>query len=192
MVPGLIMPSTKDLKIHTVMYRDDGVVPNNPALPVVVLRAAVPHGSSASNINARMATNGWGGNWTYTVFDFHHYHPNAHEALIVASGSAEIQLGGPNGDIFEVHSGDALVLPAGVGHCRKSASHDFAICGGYPAGQEDYEIVRATPENRRDAVDRIAAVPLPTSDPFQGHDGPVLQVWQSASTLATEGQNHAT
>ena len=34
------------------------------------------------------------GTWTWTVYDFHHYHSTAHEALVVATGEAVLMLGG--------------------------------------------------------------------------------------------------
>ncbi|MEM6663185.1 MAG: cupin domain-containing protein [Pseudomonadota bacterium] len=163
--------------VETLFLEDGGVVPNNPNLPVVIMRKAVRPDGGAQDVIDVMRKNGWGGNWTYTVFDYHHYHPNAHEALIIASGDAEIQLGGPSGPIAKVSAGDAIVLPAGTGHCRRSASSDFAICGGYPPGQEDYEITRASGPFPPDTANRIAAVPLPTTDPVHGGHGPLLSAW---------------
>ena len=42
-----------------------------------------------------LENNGWGGTWTWRVFDFHHFHPDAFEVLAVASGGARLALGGP-------------------------------------------------------------------------------------------------
>ncbi len=157
-------------------FDDDGDVPNNPRLPVVIMNGALPEGTGAAAIRALFEGNGWGGTWTYTVFDYHHYHPNAHEVLGVAAGSAELKLGGPSGRSFRVSVGDVLVLPAGTGHCRLDSSSDFAVCGGYPPGQEDYDTVRADAP-RGDADDRIARVPLPETDPVYGAGGPLIQAW---------------
>lgn len=172
--------------VQTFMFGDDGIVPNNPVLPVVLMAGALSYGNCTSrhvgtcgpNTISVLSVNGWGGNWIYTVFDYHHYHPNAHEALIAVKGWADLQIGGPGGKPVRISAGDAIVLPAGTGHCRVASSPDFAVCGGYPSGQENYEIVRATADNRGDAVDRIARVALPATDPVFGQAGPLLEVWQ--------------
>jgi uncharacterized protein YjlB len=163
-------------EIVTRRYPPNGGVPNNPHLPAVVFSGALPPEAGPGAICALFQANGWGGAWTYTVFDYHHYHPNAHEALAVASGSAELHLGGPEGDVFAVAAGDALVLPAGCGHRRLRSSSDFAVCGAYPRGQENYEITRAGAGGFDDAQ-RIAATPLPATDPIYGRTGPLLDHW---------------
>ena len=53
----------------------------------------------------------------------------------VYSGTGQIRLGGSNGIITEVQSGDVIVIPAGVGHENLRASADFVVVGAYPSGQ---------------------------------------------------------
>lgn len=170
-------PPSGGHQVETVLFPDGGSMPNNPALPVVLMPGAVPKGTGAAAIRRLMEANGWGGTWTYTVFDYHHYHPNAHEALVCASGWADILLGGPDGRLFRVTEGDAVVLPAGTGHRRMDASADFAMCGAYPPGQENYETVRASGPYPPDDTDRIARVPLPVTDPVHGAGGPLTKAW---------------
>lgn len=164
--------------VETFHCPRDGAVPNNPALPVVVMNGAIRPGAGPEAIMDLFRANGWGGVWHYTVFDYHHYHPDAHEVLAVASGWADIQLGGPTGDIHRVTEGDVLVLPAGVGHCRIDAGEGFAVCGGYPAGQEGPAILRAESPPEADVVARIAAVARPQTDPIHGASGPLLDAWR--------------
>ena len=73
------MPTTP----RTILKRfaDDGAIPNNPRLPVVILKGALPPDMTPEDIGALHRRNGWGGTWVYTVFDHHHWHPDAHEAL---------------------------------------------------------------------------------------------------------------
>lgn len=174
MMQGCVLSDA--VSVERLSCGDDAVCPNNQDLDVVLLRGAIVEGG-APEICALMSDNGWGGNWTYTVFDYHHYHPNAHEALAVARGWANIQLGGPSGETHRITAGDAIVLPAGTGHCRIASGDGFAICGGYPAGQEAYEIVRATGPIDAACRDEIANVPLPTCDPIFGDAGPLCSAW---------------
>lgn len=161
---------------ETVMLSDGATVPNNPDLPVYIQRAAMA-GRSALEICKQFQDMGWHGTWTYIVFDFHHYHPDAHEALCVASGWADIQLGGPAGAVHRLEAGDLVVLPAGTGHCRIAMSPDFSICGAYPLGQEQYSTFTETPDARVKYGETIKAVTLPKSDPIFGRDGPLVRAW---------------
>ena len=174
------------IEIREFRFAGTATVPNNPALPVIVMRGALGDGASPSAITALMEANGWGGTWVWQVFSYHHYHPNAHEALAVASGTATLRLGGPDGETVTVSAGDVIVLPSGTGHCQVEASAAFQICGAYPPGQEHYETVRAdTPCD--DAVrTRITAVPRPGTDPIYGADGPLLSAWGKASVGAPD------
>ena len=121
--------------------------------------------------------NGWSGTWRNGIFDYHHFHSNAHEALGIASGCARVQLGGRHGLTFEVGEGDMLVLPAGTGHINLGASGDFVVVGAYPAGQEGYDICRSLLEDTG-IEKRIAGVALPASDPLLGADGPLTRLWR--------------
>ena len=153
--------------------------PNNPDLPVLLYRGAL-NGSGedvASEWESRFQSNGWGGCWRWSVYDFHHFHSNAHEALGVASGSAQITLGGPQGRTFEVRAGDLMVLPAGTGHKNEGASPDFQVVGAYPKGQEDYDLRRGDPGEHDDALSNIEKTPLPESDPAFGKQGPLMREW---------------
>lgn len=124
-----------------IRLEDGATVPNNPDLPVVLVPNALT-GASAPEIRARFEAMGWMGTWTSVVFAFHHFHPDAHEALCVASGWGDIMLGGPGGRTLRLKQGDLVVLPAGTGHCRTASSADFTVCGGYPQGQQAYSLLR--------------------------------------------------
>jgi uncharacterized protein YjlB len=149
------------MRLETWHAPPGDAIPNHPRFPVLVYRD-VP---GLDDARALFARHGWGGSWVDGVFDFHHFHSTSHEVLAVIAGSATLELGGPQGEAFEVSAGDVLVLPAGTGHRRRSASGDFSVVGAYPAGQEDYDLLRAADEA---AVARIAALPAPDEDPVGG------------------------
>lgn len=161
-------------------FPDDGTIPNNPVLPVIVIRGALRRDLGAGAVGDLHRANGWFGNWVFTVFDYHHWHPDAHEVLSVVAGWAELMLGGPSGEIFSVVAGDTVLLPAGTGHCRLAASAEFTVCGAYPPGQENYTTQRSMSPRRAEEAARIAEVALPVTDPLFGASGPVLEAWSPA------------
>ncbi|WMS41505.1 cupin domain-containing protein [Acuticoccus sp. MNP-M23] len=187
------MPPDRDLPHHagdapaanveSLRFAPGHHIPNNNLLPALLMRGAAGE-TGAKAIIALFARNGWGGAWQYTVFPFHHYHPNAHEVLAVVSGRADIELGGPEGSVVSVAAGDVMVLPAGTGHCRVAASDDFSVCGAYPAGQENYETLRGEAPVTAAARAQIAAVPLPAADPVFGKAGPLVSLWRDAAAKA--------
>jgi uncharacterized protein YjlB len=143
-------------------------IPNHPRFPVLVYRA-VEGATGAEAARALFADHGWGGSWVDGIFPFHHFHSTSHEALAVVAGRATVELGGPQGEAFEVSAGDVLVLPAGTGHRRATARDGFTVVGAYPAGQEDYDLLRGDdPAEVAAARERIAALPAPPDDPVGG------------------------
>jgi len=136
------------------------VIPNHPRFPVLIYR-----GVDVSDARALFAEHGWGGSWVNGIFDFHHFHSTSHEALAIVSGTATVELGGPQGEAFEVRAGDVLVLPAGTGHRRATARNGFTVVGAYPKGQEDYDLLREADDAARE---RIASLAAPPEDPVGG------------------------
>jgi uncharacterized protein YjlB len=157
------------MRLETWTAPRGGTIPNG-RFPVLIYRDV-----DVSDAKALFAGHGWGGAWVNGVFDFHHFHSSSHEALAVVSGSARLELGGPQGESFDVSAGDVLVLPAGTGHRRASADGGFRVVGAYPRGQEDYDLLRAADEG---ALKRIAALGPPDSDPVGGEG---VHVWSEAA-----------
>jgi uncharacterized protein YjlB len=156
---------------ETFILYEKGWCPNNARLPVLLYRGAVKaEGKTAAERFAQLfADHGWPAEWHDTIFDYHHYHSTAHEALGVFAGFATLMLGGPEGRIVEVQAGDALVLPVGTGHCRIAGSEDFEVVGGYPQGM-DWDICTEAPSP--DVRARMRNLSLPCSDPVTGRPGP--------------------
>lgn len=165
-------------RTEAVVLLDDGAIPNNPDLPLIVHRGAVSgEADMAAAFERLFARNGWGGGWRDSIFPYHHYHSTAHEALGIAAGHATVRFGGEPGVTVEVRAGDAVVIPAGVGHKNLGCSGDFLVVGAYPRGQRpDMNTGRA--EERAGALENIRRVPLPPMDPVYGPDGPLVQRWR--------------
>ena len=144
-------------------------VPNHPSFAVLVYHGVDAARRGAAACRALFDEHGWRGAWVDGVFDFHHFHSTSHEVLGVVAGRATLELGGPQGQAFEVARGDVLVLPAGTGHRRANADGEFTVVGAYPAGQEDYDLLRGDdPAEVERARERIAALGAPPDDPVGG------------------------
>ena len=168
-----------DVKTH--LLEDDGVIPNNARLPLVlypdVVRTDAGASETAGFFETIFSDNGWDRSWRDGVFPYHHYHSTQHEVLGVYAGRAEVQFGGEDGPVEELCAGDAVVIPAGVAHKRLSATADFAVVGAYPPGA-DWDMNYARAEERADALRNIEAVPPPPADPVLGEGGPLEELWR--------------
>jgi uncharacterized protein YjlB len=158
-----------NLEPRTLTLAPGETMPNN-RLPVLIYSGA----DDAAGFDRLFAANGWGGTWHDGIYDFDHYHSNAHEVLGVARGTATVQLGGDSGETVDIKTGDVLVLPAGTGHRRIRSSGDLVVVGAYPPGQEHYDICR---DRSPEAELRITKLALPQSDPVRGADGPLIRLW---------------
>ncbi len=152
-------------------------IPNNPVLPALLYPQAIQIGTAARQVKALYEDNGWTGTWVYTLFDFHHYHYAAHEALTVIAGRGLLQLGGDGGPEQALSEGDVVILPAGYGHKLLKSEGGFTVVGGYPAGQDDTGFHRAEATAAQRSLASIAATPLPACDPIYGDEGPVMKLW---------------
>ncbi|MCM3135642.1 cupin domain-containing protein [Paenibacillus polysaccharolyticus] len=160
--------------IQSMNFQDDGVIPNHPYLPVLLYKGVwcTEPTRAESNLNR----NGWGNSWINGVYDYHHYHSNAHEALAVISGFVRLIIGGENGKKVYLESGDVVVLPAGTGHKRLEASPDFQVAGAYPGGMR-YNTRTGKPGERPEVLQEILEVPVPGTDPVYGEGGPLTWLW---------------
>jgi uncharacterized protein YjlB len=163
------------LNVVIFYFEDDGTIPNNPDLPVLLYQGALK--DRAGQAEAVFNRNNWLNSWTNGVFGYHHYHSNAHEVLGVLRGNALLQIGGESGEKFEVHAGDVIALPAGTGHKRLGASPDFRVAGAYPNGMS-YNLKTGSKVERSTDLAEIKQVPLPEQDPVYGDQGPLVIHWK--------------
>ena len=172
--------SAREVEAAEYSFEDDGTIPNNPNLPLLLYpRALEETDLSASGAKELLAENGWGGAWVNGVFPYHHYHSTSHEVLAVVGGSASITFGGPGGETVEVAAGDVVVIPAGVGHRNEGSSGDFSVVGAYPRGQENYDLRTGEEDERPEVLENIRNVALPEQDPLYGARGPLVRRWAS-------------
>ena len=166
------------MQISLHQFADDGDIPNS-RLPLILYAGAIDAGAGdlAPAFEALFRGNGWGGGWRNGIFPFHHYHSTAHEVLGIAAGEAEVRFGGEGGTTVQVRAGDAVLIPAGVGHKRLSGTPDLLVIGAYPAGQRA-DLMREGAEDTTGIRQRIAAVPMPRADPVAGAGGAMLDCWK--------------
>lgn len=160
-------------------FKDDGVVPNNARLPLILYRNALGAGADDPEqaFIDRFKRHGWGDHWINGVYAYQHFHIDGHEVLGIARGRVRVQLGGAHGPVLEATAGDALVIPAGVAHCNKGASGDLSVVGAYPPGQSP-AISRPEDISLAAALERVHKVALPALDPVLGDKGPLVELWR--------------
>lgn len=162
-------------EIKKLFLKDDGSIPNNRDLPVILYKGVFRE--KPDTIEKTFNENNWTNSWQGDVFDYHHYHSNTHEVLGVRSGSAVILLGGEEGEKVTAEMGDVAVLPAGTGHKKLSGTEDFQIVGAYPGGLTPNKKI-GEPGERPYVLEEIAEVPLPKHDPVYGSEGPIQESWK--------------
>ncbi len=174
--------SFASLKPLAFPFKDDGAVPNNPALPMLVYKNAIDIAGSRdpeATIEKVFADNGWGhGMWRDGIFPFVHYHSMIHEVLGIARGQARVRFGGVQGEELTLEAGDVAVLPAGTGHQRLSGEAGLVVIGAYPP-EGRYNLCRGAKAEHDQALRTIPLVPVPKSDPVFGRGGPLTNLWHS-------------
>src|SRR5262249_40627551 len=178
---SVMPPSTRPSEPLALKFADDGSIPNNPSLPVLLYRGAIDL-SGTSNpeeaVEAVFAHNTWGDMWRNGIYPHVHYHSKIHESLGIARGRAKVRLGGAQGRDLDVAAGDAVVLPAGTGHQCLWASPELVVVGAYPRTGR-YGLCRGSKAEHDKALVSIPKVPMPQTDPVYGDDGPLRRLWRA-------------
>ena len=172
--------AAKPVEPLAFMFHDDGVVPNNPRLPLLYYRGAFDLAGTTDPehvIEALFEKNGWGDIWRNGIFPYVHYHSQIHEGMGIARGRAKVRFGGDRGQELDIKQGDVALLPAGTGHHCLWASSDLMVIGTYPPDGR-YDLCRGSKAEHAKALQSIPKVPLPKSDPVYGENGPLLELWR--------------
>ncbi|MDR8393011.1 cupin domain-containing protein [Aliifodinibius sp. S!AR15-10] len=158
-------------------FEDDGEIPNNPTLPLVMYPGAMSdQQNNPGAVQTILNKHGWSGTWVNGIYSYHHYHSTAHEVLVVTGGSASVQFGGKMGEELQIRAGDVVTIPAGVGHCKVNSSMGFQVVGAYPNGQS-WDLCTGKVSERPKVLQNIKSVPLPEFDPVTGEAEPLLGYW---------------
>ena len=163
----------------THKFADDGRIPNNPTLPLILYRGGVDLTGSPDPedvIEKKFAANGWGDMWRNGIYPYAHYHSMIHEVIGVARGRATVRFGGEHGREIEVVPGNVVILPAGTGHQCLKQTPTLVVIGAYPPNGK-YNLCRASKAERAKALGTIRKVPPPAVDPVFGPHGPLLALW---------------
>ncbi|CAE8618978.1 unnamed protein product [Polarella glacialis] len=170
LVPGTVQG------ISRLFLSDDGKFPNNPDYPLLIFQGL--HSGLLEGAAEHFVENGWTLPWAWGIFEYHHYHSTAWEALLCTQGSANIQFGGPAGPRLEVSKGDLLLVPPGVAHKQLVARGGFTLLGAYPAvDSAPVDVLRGGPSAEERA--NICRAVLPTTDPVFGSSMP----WELSQLL---------
>ncbi|BAT58270.1 hypothetical protein GJW-30_1_00793 [Variibacter gotjawalensis] len=172
---------TNTVEPRALRFSDDGMIPNNPKLPMLVYAQAFDLDSEpdpAAVFEQTFKRNRWGNSWRNGIFPYVHYHSAIHEVLGIAQGHARVRFGGNQGVELNLKAGDVAVLPAGTGHHRLSASPDLLVVGAYPPDGE-YDLCRGSAEELRAARISIPRVPIPDYDPLGGKGGALPRLWRA-------------
>lgn len=165
-------------RVDQYLFQDDGRIPNNRELPLLVYRGVIEAGGRdpASACETLFGRNHWRRAWRNGIYKYDHFHAHTHEVLGILRGHVRVRFGGEAGLTVELDAGDVVVIPAGVGHKNVGASADLLVVGAYPGGREP-DICTGTSWEHTHAIDSVPEVPLPDRDPVFGKEGPLLQRW---------------
>lgn len=145
--------------------------PNNK-LPVVLYKKALDeifkqNDYSGEAVLSFLEKHDYSNGWINGILSEHHFHSIAHEVLACISGSARVQLGGPESETITFTQGDVVFLPAGTAHKKIESTEDFIIVGAYPNG-DSYDMRYGENSEYDEVKENIIQVPKPELDLVTG------------------------
>lgn len=176
----------KPPQIINQVVKSNGNFPNNTHYPFLIYKQTLHlENSSTAEVIYFLEQHQWKKAWIDVIYNFHHYHSNTHEVLIIFEGYGKIEIGGPNGYIYEIEKGDVVFNPAGVSHKSIELSDDFKCVGAYPFDIK-YNMYYGNDDERPKVDEQIKKVPLPEEDPIFGSNGLLFNYWKEESLLTSE------
>ena len=88
-----------------------------------------------------------------------------------------MKIGGKQGKVIDLSSGDVLIIPAGIGHYSVSNHTDYEFMGGYPDGN-NWDLRTGVLQERQEVLANLAQVDLPKTDPIFGETGLLIRLWK--------------
>ena len=165
------------MKIYSYLLEPKGSMPNNDRFPLLLYRGAFKAPVSAEDVEQKLKKNRWYNSWRNGVFPYHHFHATVHEILVCYGGAGRVQFGGIGGPEVDVVEGDAILIPAGVGHKRLSAETGFAVIGAYLDGAS-WDLQTPERSDHAEAKTAVSLVDKPPVDPITGDRGGLLDHWE--------------
>jgi uncharacterized protein YjlB len=166
---------------ETYLFSDDGSIPNNPRLPLLVYRTGIDLKGSPDPqelVQQTFLRNKWVDLWRGGIYPYAQYHSSIHETMAIARGRAKVRFGGSTGQDIDLTAGDVVVLPAGTGHQGLWGSPELVIIGAYPPSGR-YDLCLGSKGEYAKAIVSIPQVPLPETDPVFGAHGALQQLWRT-------------
>lgn len=164
------------LKTQTIHFNADGTIPNNK-LPVIIYDSVTDAIDKSTWFEQNFAKNNWRNNWRDIILPYDHFHSNTHEVLGIGKGAVTLHIGGAHGKQFLLHAGDALLLPAGVGHYFVSSPGAYEVVGGYPNGSS-WNVRQELGADKDLIYAEIDSLESPKLDPIHGLTGPMHEYWK--------------
>ncbi|USP75558.1 hypothetical protein yc1106_02832 [Curvularia clavata] len=179
-MPSINLTPLTSLRLTAYFIPSHALIPNTTphGHPLIIYHSAFPASTPPSALEAHLPSNGLSPQWRYTMYSTTHYHSTTHEFLCIFLGRARLLFGGesnPGKVEAEVAAGDAVLVPAGVGHrLVEDVEGGFEMVGSYPKGCSwDMCYGKEGEEDKAQAVGKVKWV---ERDPLYGEDGPA--VWE--------------
>lgn len=144
MTKTLELTPKSSLKLSSHQIPAHNLIPNTSiqSHPLLVYHSCFPSSATPSNIESHLKSIGViVPQWRYSMYQTTHFHSTTHEVLVISKGAATLLFGGeenPEKVEVKVEKGDAIIVPAGVGH--RLLEGDLEMVGSYPKEAKQWNV----------------------------------------------------